>query len=579
MRELRVGTFALQVVLRSERTLVFFLFLLNAVLISSVLYPSFAQINPADEARYITQGKSLAEGILPNFAFSPLLSFFYALIYLPVQNSPYWLILSCAIGRVFLFASLWLAMYLVARKINLGPRLLPMVLLIASPALAFILGNPSDALFAAMSGFAFWQVLCLCDSPKIKHLWLASAFVGLAALSRNDGILLFMIFVPLGLWLSRTTVPFIPALAAAIGPFFLLVGGYILLYGIVTGSFEVTTGERAYANFAVGEGVAFSELYEGKNAFIEGTIQSSVLYGTAEENNYSILNAIKHNPSAYSRRVLQNIKKLPQQIIFLYGGLFFSLFAVRGLIDLVQKKKFRLLALVLLWPAPLAVYIFTFYRGGYILTPYFLLLAVASMGVAATLNNKTSLRELVVWSLVLSALAINQWLDGNAGRMTEALVILLGLWIIKLIQYHYSEPRNYGFAGTGILVGIAFILHGSFPGFEFRTLGATPAEQAIVYMQDHLARDTRVGSYQAGSIYMARMHFVYVGYPLREMTDDQVAAWIEDEGLEAVYAEKNLKTFEPAVWKLIQNQIGKKLKVGFQTEDGNYQVLIVSSPH
>jgi hypothetical protein len=62
-----------------------------------------------------------------------------------------------------------------------------------SPALTRLLDNGNNTLFTAMSGFALWQMLAFLRTQSVKHLWLGSLFLDLAALSRNKGPVLFLI--------------------------------------------------------------------------------------------------------------------------------------------------------------------------------------------------------------------------------------------------------------------------------------------------------------------------------------------------------------------------------------------------
>ena len=94
-----------------------------------------------------------------------------------------------------------------------------------------ILDNPTDALFAAMSGFAFWKLITYYETREEKQLGWISCFLGLAALSRNDGLVLFVIFVVLSLLFLRSSVNKIKHLLYTALPFLIFVFGYFLIYG------------------------------------------------------------------------------------------------------------------------------------------------------------------------------------------------------------------------------------------------------------------------------------------------------------------------------------------------------------
>jgi hypothetical protein len=145
---------------RKTRLLVFLIFLLHAVVVSPVFFPAMSDINAWDDSEYIHEGRELAHGKLPLFTMNPLVGSLYAVAYLPVHASPFWLIHTCSIGRIVNFSLLWLAAYLVAGQLAEGAIPFIMIaLLVMSPALVHLLDNGSNALFAAMSGFALWQLL------------------------------------------------------------------------------------------------------------------------------------------------------------------------------------------------------------------------------------------------------------------------------------------------------------------------------------------------------------------------------------------------------------------------------------
>src|SRR4051794_12335674 len=111
---IRTGPRELSIAKHKLRFLLPVIAVFHAVLVFSFFTPSLGDITGFAEAAYINSGRLLLDGILPPFGYSPLSAFFYALTYLPFQESPYWLIYSCSVGRLFLFGLLWSGAYLVA---------------------------------------------------------------------------------------------------------------------------------------------------------------------------------------------------------------------------------------------------------------------------------------------------------------------------------------------------------------------------------------------------------------------------------------------------------------------------------
>ncbi len=64
-------------------------FILHVVLSWPALTPNLKDIGTFDEAGYIEIGRGVAAGLLPAVNYSPVTGLFFALTYLPVQNSDF----------------------------------------------------------------------------------------------------------------------------------------------------------------------------------------------------------------------------------------------------------------------------------------------------------------------------------------------------------------------------------------------------------------------------------------------------------------------------------------------------------
>ena len=552
-------------------------FVLNVFLVFPVFFPNLSNMDMFDESIYINIGRHLTEGNLPTYAWNPLVAFLYALAYIPVQTSPYWLIHCSTIGRFALFGLLWLSSHLIAKLISpLSHPLIMIVILLVSPVLTSLLRNPSDALFAAMSGLAFWQFLSFYNNKKIRHLGLSSVFVALAALSRNDGLILFLTFIILSVLLSKPVKRVSTSLAACIIPFAIIVGGYVLLYGLFTGSFKFGTAERAYFAFEQGQEVPYRNL----NFCVEGIFEARRLFGTPEENQHSIINAIRRNPKAFLLRVVQKGKKIPLQIFSIYGaglGLIFFFLAARGIIE-IAGKSYMLLCVMLLWPFHLLVYFLTFFRLPYFILPYFVVFSLTTVGLTSMLSNFESRKERYSWFVTLLGIAILAKLVNKPSIFVASLVFLLGLWIIRIIMSKHQNLRAKKLIGLIMILFIALVMRGGYPSPKFRTLGIAPDEKAALFMREHLEPDARVGAFAPGNVWIANMTYVPMWcFRLHCMTSDQgLSAWIVDNNVEVIYVDKALKYFEPSVWALIKRQIAKSLRVAFTSDEGDVQVLLTT---
>ena len=176
-----------------ETIFVFLILLVNLILVSPDLLPEFQEINHFDETKYIDSGRSLVAGDLRELARGPLVAFLYAPLYIITKNSPNWFLLSAGIGRILLFTLIWLTTFQLSKQFRrFFHPFIAVGLLFISTALIKILSNPSDALFTSMSALALAFTISFYQSNRIRNLSLASVFIGLAALSRPDGLFLFL---------------------------------------------------------------------------------------------------------------------------------------------------------------------------------------------------------------------------------------------------------------------------------------------------------------------------------------------------------------------------------------------------
>ncbi len=556
-------------------------FLIQMALISPAFFPPLSDIGVWDEAVYINEGRDLVDGTVPSLALNPAVAGLYALTYLPVQASPYWLVHSCAIGRFLLFGLLWLSAFCVACQLTeLVTPFIMMALVAISPALTRLLYNGSMALFAAMSGFALWQFLSFQRTRNLKHLWLSSLFLGLAALSRNEGQPLFLVFFGLSLALCVPAHIVKKGLTACLVPFAVLVGGYVLLYGLRTGDFKLGTAERSYLTFEMGHGMAFAEVYGTKQYYVEGQIEARRLFGTPEENHFSILTAIRHNPAAYARRILPMTKHAIIDGIASYGwyfGLLCFAFAARGVVDLIKRRSFALLATLLLWPAYCILYVLLCYQPSHLLMPFLSVFTLAAIGISAFSLNLASKRERYLWSGGLLALAIAAAGRGTLpnGPLTATLIILLGLWLIWLIADQFRGLPNMRAIGCLVLLSVGLICRFGLPQAEARSLGASADERAVLYLSTHFERGTRIAAWGPGKIWNAKMDYVTMGPDLRYFKSSQdVPEWMALKRVEAIYSDNDLRRYEPIVWDSLQKQIGNSLSVAFDGGDGAVQILV-----
>jgi len=563
----------------SYRLVVVLLMVLHAMIISPMFLPSLNQIGVWDEATYINEGRELIGGKMIWLTGNPAIAAIYALTYLPVHAATHWLVYSCWLGRIILFVLLWLATFCVAGEVTRLSRFAsPFIifsLLLISPVATYLLGNGSDSLFAAMSSFALWQFLAFQRTRQLSHLWLCSLFLGFAELSRNEGTVLFAIMFCLAMIICLINRILIKGLIASVVPFAAVVLGFLLLYAVCTGRFETGSSVRSYIAFEQGHATALA----GQLA-VDGQMDARRIFGTAEENNNSVLRAIRRNPGAYVKRIIPLAKIGAQDVFAAYGwylALFAMLFAVRGALDLVVRRKFLILATFVFWPAYCVLYTLLIGQRSHWAMSFLCVFGLVAVGVSAFVENLTNRRERFIWSgvvllFILAALSRRVLPNGPAAVMCA---FLAGLWIIWIVADWLRGDNRAPTIACLILLVLATVIGPGIRQSEAHVIGTAPDERAVVYLRQTFPAGTNVGGWGPGKLWDAKMEPVPMVLELRYIkTKEDLFDWMDRKKVQAIFVDDYLRNYEPGLWDTIQKQIGNGLTVGFDSGQGAVQVLV-----
>ncbi len=565
---------------------------INLLLVLPALLPALGDINAWDESAYIHNGQLLVDkGQWPELGYSPLSSIFYGLTYLPFRSSHFWLVYSDRLGRILLFILLWCSTYLAARPLRrwINPWVVSGLFLVAPFTFSF-LSFPSDPLFAGFAALSLWQLLSFFNTVNStdpgedgrKHLWAASACMGLAALARNDGLFLFIILAGLTGWLGwrqqRNLRGLLAHLGAVILPFAVLVGGYVLFYGLHTGHFELGTAKRTYDNFEAGQQSVFAGTGE-LNPVTESKIEAQRLFGTAQQNGYSVFAAIRRNPRAYFQRLKVAVKALPNLLLHAYGIRFAALFlvlALGGVIELLRQRQYSLLIIFGLWPVHLVSgFVITLFREGHLLFPFYVVLILSAIGLTA-IFTRGSRRERVAWLVLLLVLTLVGLGTNKLAVFYGAGVALLGLGAAFWVQARLPDGAGLTIPML-VLLAAGLVIHGDYPSPVLPTLGADPREQGIVYLIDHFPSDTPVAAGSCGAAWLAKMRCFNLSSEdvPTDRSSDKFLDWMQVQNVSVVFVDTSLSSANPRLWELISPQIGNRLTQVFSAGEGDVQVLVM----
>ncbi len=538
------------------------LFGISLALNWSSFFPTLGAINPWDEAAYVKAGEEILQGVIPDFASSPFTAAFYAVTKYLFSASPFWLIHSVAAGRLASYALIWLSAYLIGKR--LIPRTTPLVLLcllLAAPFYLKMLRFPSDPFFMAIAGLGLWQLLVFHQEGNLRSAVLAGLFIALAAATRNDGLVLFVVALAWMAILVMIKKHRWTTVAGFLAPFLLLVGGYVLFYGSHTGSFSLGTAERTYDNFEAGQIAVYSG-EQGLNAAVDAKREARRLFGTADQNGYSVIRAILRNPQAYLERLKRVALELPSQIIKAYSGkwvVLLTFWATWGVVTLIRKREWFLVGLLLIWFTPfLSGFIITIFRTGHLLFPSLVVLSFAAIGLSDYVTRVKERVVFLVGTLVMFLLLLLGVIVKEPVVIFASGLCLAAMVLIRLGQAVPPTWKGRAMLPVFLFLAVGISLHGPYPGF-IKSPAVQPAEeQALLVLVDTLPRGARILAGSPGVIYAADM--TYLGLASTDVpifnSAKEFGQWLEAQDVDAVYIDRTLTVDNQAYWILLQELSG-----------------------
>lgn len=542
-------------------------------------FPTLGEINIWDEANYIQSGyQLLTQGALPQLGGSPLSSLLYGLTMLPALASPNFFVLSIAIGRIILYLLIFLSSYLIAKEMK--PLANPWVmlgLLLIVPVASVMYLYPSDILFAGLAGLSFGQMLAFYHTRNEKHLWWASAFMGLAALARAEGLLLFSVLVVVTLVMVLPDKEWFRSVLPIALPFALLVGGYILGYGLVTGDFDTGLAWRTYNNFESGQEVIYSQTGIFTPT-ISARLEAREAFGTPEENDNSVFKAIKRNPQVYWQRLSLMGSVFLEMATKAYGNKFLLILvwlSLRGFIALIQKKRYPLALMSILWFVPWGAGLLnTFFREGYFMMPFFVIFFLTSIGLTAIIENfdlKWERVGLLIGSVSILTLSA---LLKNTSMLYRNSLFIVGLGFIFLLWVGRQTKARWQHMAFWIILVVALLMRGGYPSPDWPVYGYTDVERSVYVLQESFSPGSGILAGAPANIWAARMRYFGINsYDIPDFPDATAFhLWLTNQEIAGVYVDLH---FPDYYLVYVEALAGKQLNEIFATPERDiliYQV-------
>ncbi|MBN2084360.1 MAG: hypothetical protein JW748_03985 [Anaerolineales bacterium] len=273
----------------------------------------------------------------------------------------------------------------------------------------------ADSLYSALAGLGFAALIAAWIAEKrnagaigVRRWTGIGLLMGLAALARLDGMILGAALIAV-IWFfrGRNKSSARDALVFA-GAFLAPVVIYIMAYGMASGHWDPQIGQRSYLAFEQGHNFLYTDRYE-----VIPSPSSAELYGTAEENGYSVPRAILRNPGAFLSRLPKtaaNAVRMFYDAYSILGGAMLLFLAAGGALALWNDGRRPVAGLALLWCLPLLGYGLASYRPGFFGMLFPVLLTLVIAGAAPIVPQLWMLLQSKhaplagVWLLVMAAM-------------------------------------------------------------------------------------------------------------------------------------------------------------------------------
>jgi len=558
----------------------FYVYIIAAVIYLPWFLPNLSDISPWDETYYLVSGRNLLSGQWPSLAYGPLLSVFYAICYLPFRTSNFWLIHANSLGRFLLFSLLFVGTWQVGKALKeyFNPIIL-LGFLFLTPLLVKNFEYPADSLFAAISALAFAQAVKFVQTRSIKHVWWSSFWLGMGMLVRGDALIIILaltVFVVVFGWKHHR---WWRLLLAGLIPFMALSAGYVLFRGVLTGDFNSEMANRSYVAFEQGQEADLPASGGRFAAPTESFYVARELFGTPEENEYSVFRAISRNPQAYMRRLVNVIKSLPGLFLVAYYRRYtvsLTMLAIRGLISLYQQKKLPLAILHLIWMLPISAGIArTLVRVGYFRLFYFVLFSLAIIGLKAVLARMNRHWEGWVWAGLMLIVLIMAFRRDDYAVQFGMTVFLCWLLLAALLAKRADRIPNWQAMTMLLLFAGGLILRGSFLIFSPRILGSEPREASSLVLREVTEPEDFILTCTPSVVFLAdRQVANFCGADIPEFeSSDEFIVWMAVQDFRAIYLDQEAPQL---LWDLSFDQVGTALKQVYKSEDGSANIFLLT---
>ena len=560
-----------------ELWIILIVLFVTVLLVSPKLMPSFAEINPFDEAKYVESGWLLLKGEVRSLAWGPLVALFYAPVHLVVGNSPNWFMIEAWVGRFLLFICLWLSLTYLAFQLkgyafrNDASPFITVGLLFVTIPLFPIIENQSDAVFVSLSVLSIANLVAFVRRQRLRNIAFASMFVGLGVLARVETVVLIGTLVVLSLATGWRRQPLLKILAVSILPAMGILACLSLVNLVNEGNLNLGISNKSYESFEMNQSI----LTEGDTE--QARQEARRLFGTEEENNSSVLRAILRNPRAFSARIWANAKGIPWSYFYFFGktqGFVLLFFSAWGVYALIRKRAYTLMLILLLWPLHAGIPL-GFLAKHVLPQTYYLPMILGSIGIASAFDLDLHTIERAAL-LILSALCcIYSWVDHKPAFLYGSILVAAIFGLTWLFRARWQSSGTVRLAPMMLLLMAGLILRDPYPFPDYAMYGKSSEELAVHYMEKSLPLRTKVlAPFPLPAVAAKMVDVTMSSVPKDIDATRELWKWLTEKNIAAAYVDdhypinKNIAT-------LLESGLGQYFELGFKSKDRQVRVYLV----
>jgi hypothetical protein len=266
---------------------------------------------------------------------------------------------------------------------------------------------------------------------------------------------------------------------------------------------------------------------------------------------------------------------IPENYLALFGkklGAVLLLFAAWGVYELIRKKAFLPLIIILIWP------IHAFVSLGFLalhIVPQisYLPLLLGAIGIAGIFNQEFRPREQVVFLATSMFIIFLSWIIKKPAFSFGFLMLVFVLLLHWLVQSNWKPSHTGSYVSIFLLLAAFLILREPFPYPNYPVLGQSNSEQAIRYLEQNLPTQSVTLVPTPLQAIAAKMSFLTMDdIPASITTLQEFSSWLKQENVSAIYLDSNRRV-RNNIYDLFEEGFSPYFSLAYNSPDNNVRIF------